>query len=79
MPETTLPLALPSLPVQRAHDAWAAVRTMTGRSWRLQMRQMDGLLASLALPVMVMLVSVVLFSGPSTPARATSTTWCLAC
>jgi len=63
MPEMTLPLALPSLPVQRAHAAWAAVRTMTGRSWRLQMRQIDGLLASLALPVMVMLVSVVLFSG----------------
>ena len=55
MPETTLPLALPSPPAQRAHDAWAAVRTMTGRSWRLQMRQIDGLLASLALPVMVML------------------------
>jgi ABC-2 type transport system permease protein len=63
MSETTLPLTLPSQPPHRPLASWAAAQTMTSRSWRLQIRQIDGLLASLALPIMVMLVSVVIFSG----------------
>ena len=44
--------------------------TMSGRSLRMARRNVDVLLTSLLLPVLIMLLFVYLFGGPSRPAPA---------
>jgi len=45
--------------------------TMAGRCLRLSRRNLDAVLTSLLLPVLLMLLFVYLFGGPSRPAAAT--------
>jgi ABC-2 type transport system permease protein len=56
---------------------WAVVAdwsTMAGRCLRLTRRNLDAILTSLALPVMLLLLFVTCSAGPSRPAPGTSPT-----
>jgi ABC-2 type transport system permease protein len=50
-------------PLSRPHSPTVDMLTMVGRSVRLSMRNLDALLTSLLLPVMLMLLFVYLFGG----------------
>jgi ABC-2 type transport system permease protein len=65
MPEQSTPF-IPSSPVSIAvsgSDLSAQLRTLITRCLRLSLRQVDGLMTALALPVMLMLMFVYFFGG----------------
>jgi ABC-2 type transport system permease protein len=62
----TLPPGPSSLPAGPPHGraaAWSDARTMITRSLRMSLRNVDGLITALALPVILMLMFVYLFGG----------------
>lgn len=62
----TLPAGPPPLPAGPSHGraaAWSDARTMITRSLRMSLRNVDGLITALALPVILMLMFVYLFGG----------------
>ena len=69
MPERSAAVILPSGPLpaaaaaRRSAPVWNCGRAMIIRSLRLSLRNVDGLLTALALPVMLMLMFVYLFGG----------------
>jgi ABC-type Na+ transport system ATPase subunit NatA len=69
--KTTIPAtATPRSLRPRPRPALADALIMSGRSLRMARRNIEVLLTSLLLPVMLMLLFVYLFGGPSTPAPA---------
>jgi len=65
-------------PLPRSLSVVGDALTMAGRGLRLSVRNLDALLTSLMLPVMLMVVFVYL-AGPSTRAPPTSPTSCREC
>jgi ABC-2 type transport system permease protein len=56
--------SLAALPLGRSPgEAWGQAQTMIVRAMRLSLRNVDGLISALALPVMLMLMFVYLFGG----------------
>ncbi len=66
MSDQTPAVAL-SDPPRRSLEVWSTSRTMITRALQLTLRQVDGLITSIALPVMLMLMFVYLFGGAIEP------------
>ncbi len=67
MSDQLLAGTLPAAPTPRRRGPWPAGRAMITRSLRISSREVDGLIISIALPVMLMLMFVYLFGGAIQP------------
>ena len=77
MTELTYPYAAPRR--LSPGPAVTELSTMIVRGLRLSLRNVDGLITALALPVMLMLMFVYLFGGAIQTGTPTSTTSCPGC